>query len=347
MNKLLTTIFSLMTIDSGSSFLSMGLGWKFFWRVIGNFFTKIWNFIQGALWAIIKWILGVLEALEYIINQFLGIGFTVDDYYAFAKNTEFFNSLVKTFRAICGVGVVLLIIFTIIAIIKQEYQNAVSGMTPEGNNKTPIIINLLKKLVSMIALPIMMIFIITGVNSILTSFSRALKGEVNMTVAAQVLAASSYDANKYRKYANEDKRIPIIIQAYDASNYGSDQAAQLTYKIQSPDIQTKLLNTATMMTDGSFLSFKDSLIYKNNKLSNSAQFGDYYESFVCTAEQYQVMADFVDYAEKTGLTYYIKTVDDENVEWKYVDSSIYDESNNTLTINYRDASDINNNNNKK
>ena len=240
MIKLFTTIFSFMTTNSGSSFLSMGLGFKFVIQILANVGLRIWNFLQSAIWTIIKWILGVVEAFEYIINQFLGIGYTVDDYYAFAKNTEFFNSLVKTFRAICGVGVVLLILFTIIAIIKQEYQNAVSGMTPEGNNKTPIIINLLKKLVAMIALPIMMIFVVTGVNSILTSFSRALKGEVNMTVAAQVLAASSYDANKYRKYANENKRVPIVIQAYDADSYGSDQSEQLAYKIKSADVQTKL-----------------------------------------------------------------------------------------------------------
>lgn len=348
MFNLTSSIVDLLTTKLGSSFMCLGLTFKYLWSLLGNLITKLFNFIVSIFWVVVRFVLGVLEALEFIINQFLGIDTTIGDYYAFAKNTEMYSSLVKTFRAVCGVAIVLLIIFTIFAIIMQEWRNATgkSGMSPEGNNVKPIIINAFKKILTLIAFPIIMVFVITGVNSILTAFSRAIKGDNNSTVASQVLYASCFDANKYRKYATEGKRIPIIIEAYDASSYGSDQNEQLTYKIKSAEVQSKLLSTATMMSNSSYLSFNDSLIYKNNQLANSANFGDYYETFVCTAEQYQVMADFIDYAQKTALTYYIKAMDDEDIEWKYVDSSVYDQNSQTLTINYRDANDLNNNNKK-
>lgn len=348
MFNLTSSIVDLLTTKLGSSFMCLGLTFKYLWSLLGNLITKLFNFIVSIFWVVVRFVLGVLEALEFIINQFLGIDTTIGDYYAFAKNTEMYSSLVKTFRAVCGVAIVLLIIFTIFAIIMQEWRNATgkSGMSPEGNNVKPIIINAFKKILTLVAFPIIMVFVITGVNSILTAFSRAIKGDNNSTVASQVLYASCFDANKYRKYATEGKRIPIIIEAYDASSYGSDQNEQLTYKIKSAEVQSKLLSTATMMSNSSYLSFNDSLIYKNNQLANSANFGDYYETFVCTAEQYQVMADFIDYAQKTALTYYIKAMDDEDIEWKYVDSSVYDQNSQTLTINYRDANDLNNNNKK-
>lgn len=332
------------TTQSWSSFLSLLLTLTYIFTLIGNLFSWVWNLIQGLGWVIIKFILGILEAFEFIVNEFLGIGNTVNDYYMFAKNHDLYDSLAKTFRAISIVAIVLIIVFTIFAIIKQEYQNAFNGMEPNGNDPKPIVINMLKKIVTIAVFPLLMIFVISGVNSILTAFSRAIKGEQNMTVAAQILASSTYDSNKFRLYANENKRIPIIIEAYDATEYGPDQQSQLAYKIKTVDVQSKLLNTATMMSNNNYLSFKESLIYKNNQLANSSMYGDYYESFICTAEQYQVMADFVDYAEKTGMTYYIKALDDENIEWKYVNGMVYEENENTLTINYTDANDITNNN---
>ena len=67
------------------------------------------------------------------------------------------------------------------------------------------------------------------------------------------------------------------------------------------------------------------MVFKNNKLINNADYGGgNYESYICTPEQYQVIAEFTDYIQKTKSKYKIVPMDDESIEWKYVDDAVYD-----------------------
>ena len=340
--------FISLFVEHSSSFVaaSYSIG-KLIWQWICNFFYMILNFIISILWTVVQWVLGVMEAFEYIVNSFLGINATVNDYYNFAVNYDFLDILVDVFRAILGVSIVLLIIFTIYAIFKQEWAMAASGFEKKskdgkssGNSKGIIIKNLILKLGAMFLLPITMIFIFYGISAVLSSFSRALIGDNNATIAARVLSSSTYTGNKYRMYANENKRLPIIIQAYNTSDYAADENVLLAETIRSYEVQNNLINASSALNAGNGLSFQDSVKYQGNKITNSAAYGDIYETFVCTAEQYRVMADFIDYCEESNLNYYIKAVDDDNIEWKYVDSTVYNQTDNSLTINYVDASDI-------
>lgn len=355
-------LFGNIIARHGSSFLSSLQIFSFIRTRIRWLWSIVSNFLVNIFWVVVKFILGIVDALEYVINNLLGIGSTIDDYTDYAKslnisgNRDYLKTLVKTFRAIVAVAIVLLLIFTIIAIIKQEVNNAQnnfeakdkSGKSKVGNNKGSIIMKLFKNLLAIVALPVTMIFIIAGVNSILTAFSTALKGEdSNITLGGQVLAASTYDANKYRMYANAGKRIPIIVKAYDQYKYSSYETQSLIYEIKNLEVQTKLRNFAEMQANGTYLSFEKSLSYKNNKFYNSTDFGDYYEQFICTPEQYQVMADFIDYIQKNALNYYIKSLDDPNVEWKYVEDVVYKQSTNELNITYKDNSDLNKNGSTK
>ena len=167
-----------------------------------NIFMAVWNFILSMIWAIEKFVLGIMDALQTIVYQFLGIGTTVDDYLNFANNNEMTKTLVTTFRAILVVSIVLMIIFTIIAIIRQEVEvatNAKNKSSEESNKKGPIVMKLFKGIMSAILLPFAMIAIIGAVNSVLTAFNNALQGENQTTIAGQVLATSTYDTNKYRQ----------------------------------------------------------------------------------------------------------------------------------------------------
>lgn len=343
MIRLFSIITSLFTVEHSSSFFCFSF-FKYLGALLKNAFLALVNFITKMLWEIIKFALGVMEAFEYMINQFLGINATFQDVYDQASNIggspNFIGTFTKTFRAIVAVSIVLLIIFTIFAIIRQEYANATSGGT-QGNDKKPIIMGLFRKMMYIALLPLTMIFIITGVNSILTAFSRAMKGSVDMTIAAQMLSVATYDSNKYRIYAQQNKRVPIVIQAYNPDNYDADENDLLVKKIESLDVQTKLRTTASNIVSGNLHTFNDTLNYKNNKLTNSVEYGDFYEKFVCTAEQYQVMADFVDYAQKLNLKFQIKSIDDPNIDWKYVDSAVFNQNDISLKINYRDANDLN------
>ena len=342
MFSFITKIFNFVTVGQGPSFVSAIIYLKFVGSLIGNWLGMLANWALSQIWNICRFVLGIMEGFEYMINSFLGMDSSVSDYVSVARNGGFLDTFVLTFRAIIGVSIVLMIVFTIFAIIKQEINTAQQGFDggKANNNKAGIFKNLALKIITMLLLPLMMGFIVTGTNSLVTAFNRAIKGDQNVTVAGQVLSSSTYDANKFRKYANSNKRLPIVISAYDTSEYAPDENTILANKIASYEVQTILKTTAGNLNAGNGISFKDALIYKNNKLANSSNFGDYYENFICTPEQYQVMADFIDYVEKSGENFYIKAIDDPDIEWKYVDSSIYDKTNNALTIRYRDASDL-------
>lgn len=345
-----------------SSFLSSLSFFRYLWTGIKWLGAKFLNFIVSIVWIVVKLVLGVIDAFAYIINNMLGIGSTLGDYSDYAKslgvsgNRNFLDTLVKTFRAIVGVSIILLLVFTIIAIVKQEIQNAQRGFEEidsegknhVGNNKGGIMMRLFRNFIAIIALPLTMIFLLVGVNSILSAFNKALQGEnQNVSLAGQVLSASTYDANKYRMYANAGQRIPIIIKAYDQTKYSVYEASQLAIEIRNVNVQNKLRDVATNMTNETFLTFEKSLTYKNNKLYNSTDYGDYFEQFICTPEQYQMMAEFIDYIQKYSLNYYIKSIDDPNVEWKYVKDVVYKQSSNELNITYKDNSDLNKNGSTK
>lgn len=309
-----------------------------------NFMAAILELVTTIAWSIEKFIMGIMEALEYLGKSLLGIGTTLDDYTEFANANNLTETFVKTFKALAVVAIVLMIVFTIIANFRQEYANISSGkFNADGNKKGPLIMKLFRGVMSIIVLPITMILIIGGLNSVLTSFAVALNGGKTTTVAANMLSLSSYDANKYRRYANANKRVPIIIEAYCADDYGPDESTKYYNKIASTQVQDALYSIGNQIKDvgnSEFLSFKDSLTYENNQLSNSSTYGDIYESFVCTAEQYQVMAEFIDYAQLSQQEFYIRSVDDDYIEWKYVDTAIFDRDSKSLTINYKNASEI-------
>lgn len=355
MFRTLSNVFIDIFTGHSSSFLSSLQFVTYIGTGIKWIFGKIFNFIFSIIWTVIKLILGLIDAFSYIINSLLGIDTTLDDYTNIAKSIggsgsrNYLDTLVDVFRALIGVSIILLLVFTIIAVIRQEIDFAKSGFVTDskkgkGNNKMGILKNLFRNLMAIIVLPLAMICVIVGVNSILSAFNKALQGDnQNVSLAGQVLYASTYDANKYRRYANSNQRIPIIIKAYDSDKYSVYETDQLALEIRKVDVQNKLKEVATNTANKSFLSFEKSLTYKNNKFYNSTDFGDYFEQFICTPEQYYVMADFIDYVQKYSLNYYIKSIDDPNVEWKYVEDVVYKSSSNELNITYRDNSDLNSN----
>lgn len=350
MSNLLSKLMTFIEAGSSSSFLSANMIGQLFKSLFSLAFAKLRDFLYQLVWWIGRFLLGIMEALEYTLNQFLGIGTSVQDIYNYltVNDLHFLSVLAHTLRAILAVSIILVIIFTIFSLIRQDWKNAFddAGDQNKGarNDKKKVLLKSFKNVIIMFMLPVVMLMLISGVNSILTSFSNALKQGADVTVAGQVLTSSTYDTNRYRQYAEGGKRIPIALTAYNAEQYGIDQKDQLKETISDLKIQKRLLDTARMYADGSFLNFKDSLEYKNNMLVNSTNFGEYYETFICTPEQYRIMADFVDYAELHNVDFYVKAIDEKDIDWRYVDSSIFDPETNTLKIAYRDATDLNSNN---
>ena len=345
-----TNVFT--TIEHSSSFLAG----NYTFVLIMNWLQRLGNFLLSLLWTVCRFFFGLMEALEYMIHRFLGIGSTLNDFTKFSGDLivtykdEFGNDVIRphldvfvdTFKAVAGVSFILLIVFTIFAIIRQEWNTYSTGYESDkkgpSNDKVNIIMRLFRNIIIIIAMPITLMLIVSGVNAVLTSFNNAINVNQGLSVSGQVLAVSTYDSNKYRNYAMANQRVPIIISVYDTSDIDPDEISDLKNDIASLGVQNELKITATNLANRTFASFKDSLIYKNNKFTNSSSYGKFYEKFVATAEQYHVMADFVDYMQKKNINFYIKSMDDVEIEWKYVNDVVYVREDNELNISYKDAS---------
>ena len=381
-------IFGGLTINGGAKFIAdffsvvVGMFGRTLVNTVLNIFGLVWNFITKYVWFVCKWVLGMLDAMQFGFTRLLGIGtgdttLTFDDLINGAKDvimpggSNYYDHIMKIFRAAFGVAIVLMIIFTIVAMVLQEYNLAVNGYAKGDNKKGKFFKVLLTNIITIFLLPLIFYTVITGTSAILTSFYRALGTSTDVTIAGNVLAATTYDANRYRTYANANKRIPISISVYEMENSfgGAKGDAELLNEINKFEVQETLKAIAGAFSNDSFLPFEKSTVYNNGVWANYENYsltyndevyedlGGYFENFICTREQYYVMADFIDYCQLYNIDYYVKAMSEPDICWKYVDhltvdtdgdgkNADIDEKGNalgdiTLKVKYRDAATVN------
>lgn len=303
------------------------------------------NLILNCIYTICRFILNLIELIQYTICKILGIQVNITDYKMLDRSNPLISILTSdavldTFKIICGVAIVLIIIFTIFSIIRSEYKFATDGDN-QTNTKSRIFGRTLRSLFTMVIFPMITLLVIILTNAILAGFNDILKNGENSTLSGQIFMASAYNANNYRNYANDDIRVPVLIDFDDpiimgqGNAYSAEELAKF-YKYFQPTGR-KLYDR---FADYDFESFEDTVVYRNNTIYNESQYNGF-EKFVCTREQYYVMADFIDYAIKNNLKYYVKSMKDADINWKYVSSSVYDKENRVLSITYKDASNLN------
>ena len=367
--------------NSAANFVA-DASWPLVWlKMIGrtiantfmNVFGVVWNFITKYIWYVTKWVLGIIDAMQLAFTRLLGLdlktntstslGEYIDGLKSITTNgSNYYDYLLKIFRAVFGVAIILMIVFTIISMVMQEYKLATNGYQKADNQKGKLIKILLRNIVTIFLMPLIFYTLIVGTNAILTSFYRAIGNYSDTTIAGNVLAASTYDANRYRAYANANKRIPITINVYSMENaFGASRSdEEIKKSIQDPKTQEILKAIGGAFANDSFLPFEKSTTnsggtwesYKNYSLTiNNTVYedlGDYFENFICTREQYYVLADFVDYCQRYNIKYYVKAMSEPDICWKYVDniSAQIDNDGNALSdislnIKYRNAEIVN------
>lgn len=309
--------------------------------LVNGFLTLLGNII----YYLCQFALSLIDFLQVIVYKFLGLTKNVQDFKVYDKNNPLIkfltnDTVIDVLRTAMVVAVVLVIVFTIFSILMGEWNRAA--------NQTEYSIRMVwnrafRSLLGMLLFPAAFMAAIILTNSLLASLSAVFTGSSNVSLGGQVFALCSYDANVYRNYANNNKRIPIYIDFYDPyadgthTRYTTDELAGIydAFATDGKELYNKFANE-------DFLSFADSASYTagNKSITNNYDTYGEYEKFVCTAEQYQVMADFIDYAVSNGITYYYKPIGDADIEWKYVDSTQYNPSTGSLMLNYRDASNL-------
>lgn len=208
-NPLVKFLLTAQTIEPGSCLANVGyaLGW---------FFTWIWQGICLGIYNTVRWLLALVDFMQYFIQKLIGLDYWLNrTYYTLEGAIEsdiifgfLYNDTVqKVFRAIMAVFFVLLIIFTIYAIIRQEWRY-ITGKefgNGTGNSKGQIIRESLKAVAIVLILPIMLMIGIISANAILASLIKALNIDTSSTLGGQLFQIASQNANRYEKYARRDE----------------------------------------------------------------------------------------------------------------------------------------------
>lgn len=212
--NVLSSLFMAQTIDPTVTNPGAGIN---FGGMIGQGLGKMLNTIVGGVFYLIcKWLMAFMDFLQYFIQKLIGLDYWLHtDKYTISgalKNDLLFSFLYnetvqKTFRAIVGLSIVLLIIFTIFAIVRSEWQYISGGGKSSGNfgdgqnSKATIIRNSLKAIAMVIIFPMVLMFGIISSDAILASLVKALNIDTGSTFGQAIFNVSTQNANKYRAYA--------------------------------------------------------------------------------------------------------------------------------------------------
>jgi len=192
-----------------------------FWQGLGNAAMSVILLILEGLahlvYIIMRFILNLVDFLQYFAKKLVGLDYWGTDkvsmdtlgesdiIFRFIGN----ESIQRIFRYMVGIFIVLLILFSIIAIIKSEYDYVVDEKGKANNSKANILKRALKAIALVVLFPVMLIMGILASNAILTSLVNAFNVNNNLTIGGQVFAASAYEGNIYRAYANNGIRLGI------------------------------------------------------------------------------------------------------------------------------------------
>ena len=212
-------VMSMAVAGKGSSFLGEGSN---FMDIFINFLSMIWDAIGDTLMSvvyfIVKFMLNIVDFLQFFVGKLVGINVWMDGtdvtqlelqdldiIFRFLYSSE----VQRVFKALIIIGAVLLIIFTIIAVVQSEYKTAQGDDKAFKNGKAFVLKRALTAVTLMIFVPIMTIVGILASNAVLASLTKTLNANTTLTFGGQIFVASSYDASRYRYYAMTGSRIPV------------------------------------------------------------------------------------------------------------------------------------------
>ena len=315
--------------------------------VLGALLDFIANIINTWVYIIAKYILLFVDFCQMITYKIAGIDNDLENIvdlpiFKFLLN----DNILKTIGAIIILGLILLVLISIIAIIKSEYEASKEDKKDAKSSAYKVLGKASIALFTMVITPFIIVIAIIFSSVMLTSVNNVLNSNDSeqATLGGTIFKTAAYNANSYRIYAADGKRVPIILNFDDPYEDG-------TYVYYTPEQLKEIYDgwngkeIYNNFATGKHLDFNKSLTYKNGKIYNSNSYLDY-ESFISTQEQYYVMADFIDYAISHDITFYIKDSKDNQIDWNRTSSDIkitdgvYDPYKGTISITYKDLSNL-------
>lgn len=307
----------------------------------------IWNLIVRFCVLVGKYILKAIDFMFAIIREFLGLTSTyegissIEDDKVFAFLMQ--DSIKQILKSVIIIGLVLIIVFSIIAIAKTEFKNIVG----ESNSKKRVLVDTLKSLFFMIIMPLLFIFGIMLSNVIVATVYNATSGGQDISLATRVWQASTYQANAYRHYADENLRIPITFGFSNVYNDNEEGDIDYTNKINYYEISndgrvvdlersfdeyrsqtgfTKGFATYLMFKKKSFYDidqiYNQEMIVSASSVKEHSGYFDYFDKNINYSQnEYYVMADVIDYClvyNNNFGRFYFKSINEVYESWAAV-----------------------------
>ena len=314
-------------VTKPSAYLAAGFN---FFDWIGEMLLAVFTILVEIVYFVVKWMMYFTDIIFIYVQQLAGLNSDMDSLGAlFSKDSDMvFNMLISNsegvttiLRNLFVIAIVLLIVFSIIAIVKTQWGSLKNG--PEGVG--PIMKNFVKSILLLFLTPVVAIMGIAATNIILKSLYNATNPTGATTISTRVFAAAAGQANAYRIYAVNGQRIPItydfskeekIIEAYVKGQKEVDKAFA-NYVTSS---ENAIYATFMMFREDTFDEFYDLRVGNTTALTAyhtvfDKQISEYednlsqYRRILAYMEEYYVMADVIDYAINTSNALYMKTIE--------------------------------------
>ncbi len=214
---------------------------------MGDFFTALPHYLSGILDLLFMLFYYLFRSISYIVSfveslfrKLVGIesmsinGFETggDSGTDLVYGLIFNDQVQNLFWAILGFSVVLLVIFTIIALVKSEFT-----LDLKSSAKGPIIGRAFKAIINFFLVPIFTILAILGVNVLVRSISTLLNGDQE-GIVAKCFMVGAYGANRVRLNDSDGKFADYLIAGRHLFTNGTENEGGPTNYFSSTEISS-------------------------------------------------------------------------------------------------------------
>lgn len=305
---------------------------------IESIVLRVIDFCANFFYSIVKWMLYVLDIIFAYVAELSGLNMNFESLDALIapESDMVFNMLasskemvVPIVRNLVGLAIVIIIIFSIIALVKTQFES-VEKSDPKGYKK--VFVKMGKSFALLLLAPLMAIVGIIASDLILQALYQATNPGGSVSLSTQLFSTSASTANMYRIYANNGQRIPIT---YDFSKekeiieYYSDKPVTDTFIEYLQSSESVAYSTYAMFQKDDFKTFQsmNTQLYSSQKVKDEEK--QYFNSYDISASavnstdniakyrridayqvEYMVMADLVDYCVNTSNPVYFKTIEE-------------------------------------
>ena len=288
------------------------------------------SFLGEVLYAVTKWILYFVDILFFYMQQMAGLNMDTSSLNrAVSKDSDMvFNFLLsnstmisKIVRALIAMAIILIIVFTIFAIIKKQFDSMKTG---KAEDPKTVLLSSFKSILLLFITPIIAIVGIVASNVLLKAFYNATDVYRSASLGTQIFTAASNSANRYRQYAASGQRIPITFdftKQEEILEYYKENGTSSKMEEYLKSAENTIYSTYLMFNDEDFDSFAE--LEANGQAGLEGYYKVYDKSLLTFEdaltpyrrvrtfnEEYYVMADVIDFAISSSSILHIKTIEE-------------------------------------